>query len=691
MKKFIVQMIAGLGLAAGAVAAPPNVTGVTLSNSVNRGIAEVRYVIDGPGIATFQFKTNGVDVCHREIIRTVSGDINTCLPAAGAYRFTWNGWRDIPPQLINGLTVEITLWETNSPPTFCAVSLTNSPAQVLWYGKESEMPCVVNNSRWKTDWLLLRKIPASEGRFVTLGAPPGEPSRDNTREIQRNVRITKPFYMGVFPVTQKQWHHVYGTWPSTFSNTAARDERPVEEVSFEHIRGTAAAGYNWPVHGHAVATSSFMGLLRARTGGMIQFDLPTEAQWEYACRAGTTGSLNNGTSYAANPDPNLNLLGRYLRNGGHVLIPPNTYTNPVPYGVAATCTDEVGTAKVGSYLPNAWDLYDMHGNVWEICLDLFASRGDDPTMAGDDPVGPTAGSTRMCRGGSWNYSAADCRSARRGTRSTSSPGNEWGLRIAAPAEVLAVPPAVAPAPLGAAPQTLLISHRGESMDYPENTMAAYRAAVERGADGLELDIYLTKDNEIICLHDSTALRTGGLDVRPRDATLAELKALDVGAWKGPQFAGERIPTLAEALTLARDNFDIHVEIKTGAEIVPYLVQVIAAEPKATPGRVVFTGFSEAVIKAVRQQLPAYRTYWFTGTSAGTTPEPLIAKARACDAFGVAPGDLPAVIKPAFIKAIKDAGFSVNVWTVNSEPRVRELVEMGADVVLSDCAAKYKRR
>ena len=104
---------------------------------------------------------------------------------------------------------------------------------------------------------------------------------------------------------------------------------------------------------------------------------------------------------------------------------------------------------------------------------------------------------------------------------------------------------------GDAAAVRFISHRGESLDAPENTMAAYRSAIERGADGCECDIYLTKDNGIVCLHDGTAKRTAGKNVKPCDATLAELRALDAGAWKGPQFRGERLPTLAELSEMAR--------------------------------------------------------------------------------------------------------------------------------------------
>ena len=254
------------------------------------------------------------------------------------------------------------------------------------------------------------------------------------------------------------------------------------------------------------------------------------------------------------------------------------------------------------------------------------------------------------------------------------------------------PPALA---VPAEQRTRFISHRGESLVTPENTMTAFRTAIATGADGLHVDVCLTKDNGIICLFDASTKRTTGVDMMARDATLAELQALDAGSSKGPRFKGERIPTLAETLTLARDGFEICVEVKCGPEIVPHLVKVIEAEPKATPGRVLFQCFNPAVITELRKQLPAYRAYWeaWTGPKKdgipGPTAEKLIETAKACNASGIRVGD-SVDITPAFINAIKDSGLSAHVWVINNIHRALELVEMGGvDTVLSDCAAALK--
>ena len=188
---------------------------------------------------------------------------------------------------------------------------------------------------------------------------------DQSNESHR-VTLTKPFYMGLFEVTQKQWELVMGSNPSSFKG----DERPVEQVSYEMIRGSLE-GIQWPVS-NAVDADSFLGKLRARTG--IDFDLPTEAQWEYACRAGTTTTYSYGDSAD----------GDYMWYGNN----------------SERQTHEVGTRK-----PNPWGFYDMHGNVWEWCLNRY---GD--LSYGTDPKGPSSGFSRVVHGGSWGGGASACAS-----------------------------------------------------------------------------------------------------------------------------------------------------------------------------------------------------------------------------------------------------------------------------------------
>lgn len=223
------------------------------------------------------------------------------------------------------------------------------------------------------------------------------------------VTISQPFYMGVFEVTQKQYALVVGYNPATYKG----DMRPVENVSWNIIRGNSST-HNWPSV-TTVYADSFMGTLRAKTG--LTFDLPTEAQWEYACRAGTTSKYNNGWNLEAD----LKKLGRYDGNTSDGRGGYSQHT------------------KVGSYTPNAWGLYDMHGNVWEWCLDWDGSLDDGSSglSSGTDPKGPTWGELRMKRGGSWGDLAKNCTSSSRDSDIPSNSNNYSayyiGFRLACPA------------------------------------------------------------------------------------------------------------------------------------------------------------------------------------------------------------------------------------------------------------------
>lgn len=211
---------------------------------------------------------------------------------------------------------------------------------------------------YKTKKLLMRRIESGD---VKMGGT-------------KPVTISEPFYIGVFEVTQKQYALINGSNPSTYKG----DMRPVECVSYNDIRGTSK-GAQWP-SGTEFDDTSWLGKLRAKVG--VAFDLPTESQWEYACRAGTTTYFNNGGSSASD----LSLDGRWYNNR----------------------TDGKGGysehTTVGSYLPNAWGLYDMHGNVREWCLDWYGSINSDPAT---DWAGGASGSYRVLRGGYWNCDIYD--------------------------------------------------------------------------------------------------------------------------------------------------------------------------------------------------------------------------------------------------------------------------------------------
>ena len=270
---------------------------------------------------------------------------------------------------------------------------------------------------YKTTKLVMRRI--ESGTFM-MGSPTSELGRytywNDMVEKRHQVTISKPFYIGVFEVTQRQYELVMGVRPSHYKNNNYYKPRPVENVSRANVRGDDSV-YNWP-SSSSVDSTSFLGKLRSKTG-ILSFDLPTEAQWEYACRAGTTTSLNSGKNIASidSYDANLMQVARCSWN----------CYNASAGGYGPSATSASGTAVVGSYLPNTWGLYDMHGNVEEMCLDW---EGSYPDVSVVDPVGPSSGSDRVSRGGHLLTFNRDCRSAYRGSLGDCGGGvNYIGFRI----------------------------------------------------------------------------------------------------------------------------------------------------------------------------------------------------------------------------------------------------------------------
>ena len=290
-------------------------------------------------------------------------------------------------------------------PKYIAIDLSGGTA-ATHYPIEylDEIPGGSWSDEYKTTKLVLRHIPA--GSFIMGGRATDYPGAVNTN--LHMVTLTKDFYMGVFEVTQRQWELVMGNRPSAFSNETCYATRPVESVSYVDIRG-GIKGITWP-ESKEVDESSFMGQLRKKSE-LIGFDLPTEAQWEYACRAGTKTALSNGMNISAWTNAvELMTFTRYAFNSGWA---KDTYLS-LAEGYTWTdwnCTDEKGTAKVGSYPENPFGLYDMHGNVSEIVIDVYS----DAYEGSIDPVGPSSllTNSRLYIGGGWRFMARQSSSSSR--------------------------------------------------------------------------------------------------------------------------------------------------------------------------------------------------------------------------------------------------------------------------------------
>jgi glycerophosphoryl diester phosphodiesterase len=243
---------------------------------------------------------------------------------------------------------------------------------------------------------------------------------------------------------------------------------------------------------------------------------------------------------------------------------------------------------------------------------------------------------------------------------------------------------------------LLIAHRGASKDAPENTLAAFRLAWEQGADGVEGDFYLTKDQKIVCIHDSDTERTAGQKRKVAESTLDELRQLDVGIWKGEAFRGERIPTLREVFSVIPAGKKLYLEVKCGPEIVPF----VADELKNTnfsPEQLVFISFNEKVIAAARKQLPAHKAYWLCGFSKekeGQQWKPswdrVLEVLKETNASGINAQARLEVLTPEHLATLRDAGCSFHCYTVNDGSHAKAMKELGVESITTDKPAYLRK-
>lgn len=415
-------------IAATAVAEPRvDQNDVTLAQDSQSRLVTVGYTLTGePAVITVDFQTNAVanaetgwtSIGEANFTNT-TGDVNQVVPT-GARTISWQPDKSWPDKIVDAgkFRAVVTAWATNAPPDYCVVCLltdaqidAKKAADVTWdiprrryFASVEAVPGGVTNNLYKTDFLVLRKIPAA-GVVWRMGVY-------KSTQIHK-VRLTRDYYIGVYEVTVAQRNVIngYSSGTSTLPNG---------QQTWNALRGSSST-YPWPdAQGnpqHNVSSTAPLGVLRTRTG-IDTFDFPTEAQWEYACRAG-----NGGWTYNQNPPSDTH-------SGAKGSIQAVAWCSEN----WNTGTGYDGTSRlhpVGQKPANDWGLYDMLGNAAEWTLDWNASYviPADANAVTNNPVGAVTGTQKVTRGGHPSSSADYIDMGNREGKEPGSSGRVSGWRV----------------------------------------------------------------------------------------------------------------------------------------------------------------------------------------------------------------------------------------------------------------------
>lgn len=249
--------------------------------------------------------------------------------------------------------------------------------------------------------------------------------------------------------------------------------------------------------------------------------------------------------------------------------------------------------------------------------------------------------------------------------------------------------------LASGPVPEIVAHRGESHDAPENTLAAFKLAWERHDDTIELDVHLTKDNQLIVCHDADAKRTTGFEGKIKDTAFDTLRKLDAGSWKGPRWAGEKLPTLDEVLATIPDGKRCFIEIKVGPKAVAGVERAIKFSGKK-PEQLAIISFKADSLAEAKRKMPSIPAFFLsdfkqdkeTGVWSPTVDE-LIQKAKSIKADGL---DLShkGPIDEQFVQRVKAEGLKFHVYTIDELDMARKFAAYGVDGITTNKAAYLKR-
>ena len=442
-------MGACLALAAGVAGAAPSVSITSVTQDPATRQVTVAYDLgEADAIVTLDVQTNVTGTAEGEAfasiggrnLRTAYGDVNRVVAVGNGRSLVWQPGMDFNGAAFAAGTAKVVLtaWPKDNPPDYMVIELEDFGADLAsgdylrYYPDEGSLPYGIESDVYRTGTLVMRRVPAA-GVEWTMGSPEGEPDRMKDREYPVAVRLTSDYYMGVFEVTQLQYLHMitnnsahykianpadgkkymgkydWQTLPVECTTYAYLTRPTTADYKYAHLmeRGDDGKGWTWTIDGHEVDPDSALGRLRIKTG--IEFDLPTEAQWEFAARAGPTGAFYNQTG-ATYTDADFDEIGWSSANS------------------------EGRPHRVGEKKPNAFGLYDMLGNVSERCVDWW--KADLRELGGDDPKGPLFAEKDALehprRGGNWYVSVKYCRAAQRNSNAPTTIATYNGFRLICP-------------------------------------------------------------------------------------------------------------------------------------------------------------------------------------------------------------------------------------------------------------------
>ena len=344
------------------LAVDPSVSGVSFTYGGGRTASRISYVLSGaPAVVTIDIETNTLANGEGEwalvggestgrLVGEVSTVVRTLDKQVSAWWWPADSWsgKKLPAGAVRA---RITAYPTNSPPDYMVVDIADFTNSVRFYSCEASLPGGIGSDLYRKDAMVMRRIPAANVVW-RMGTPGG-----SGNDTPHKVLLTEDYYMGVFEFTQGQYS-LFDSNPSELKDVEGNDFRhPVECVTHKSLRGQngmADDPYGWPTDDHVLLSSSIIGKLRRQTG-LSMLDLPTDAQWEYACRAGTGTPINTGKE-----SPTANDWKAVA-----------WYNAP---NATANCKWHY---PVGTKLQNGWGLYDMHGNILELCLDWCVTNATD--------------------------------------------------------------------------------------------------------------------------------------------------------------------------------------------------------------------------------------------------------------------------------------------------------------------------